>query len=449
MIRTMAEKIIHEFRDPIHVFIHADGDERLVIDSRPVQRLRQVHQLAMAYLLYPGATHSRFEHSLGVMELAGRVFDVVANPATPHPTIRDMFPRLQEDLWRGYWRRVLRMASLCHDVGHLPFSHAAEHALLPEGWSHETLTVAVIESPQMATVWNRMTPALKPRDVAKIAVGAKKFPEQFDPWEAVVSEILVGDAFGVDRMDYLLRDSLHAGVGYGRFDHYRLIETLRLLPAPGTGEPQLGIEQGGLHAAEALLLSRYFMFMQVYLHPVRQAYDIHLMDFLSGWLPGGKFSTDVDEHLRMTDIDVLAAISNPAEDLDDSAADAARRIRERDHFRVLWESNPNDLKVNPEAGRLIFEAAKAEFGEGAIREDRHSPAALPIDFPVLLRDGEIVSAQELSTVLPNIPPASVYYVLIDAARLQPARNWLRARKAALLGGPMEKQQGEVAREGGH
>lgn len=73
-------KLVHEFRDPVHSFIHVDGDERRVIDSAPVQRLRHIHQLAMTHLVYPGATHRRFEHSLGVMELAGQVFDVVTDP---------------------------------------------------------------------------------------------------------------------------------------------------------------------------------------------------------------------------------------------------------------------------------------------------------------------------------------------------------------------------------
>lgn len=119
----------HEIRDPIHVFIRLDTDERRVLNSRPFQRLRYIHQLALTYLVYPGATHRRFEHSLGVMELAGRVFDVVTAADNVHSQLRD-FTRSGDEL--RYWRRVLRMAALCHDVGHLPFSHAAED-LLPKG----------------------------------------------------------------------------------------------------------------------------------------------------------------------------------------------------------------------------------------------------------------------------------------------------------------------------
>src|SRR5437867_4072025 len=85
-------KHVHEIRDPIHVFVRLDSDERAVLDSRPFQRLRHIHQLAMTYQLYPAATHKRFEHSLGVMELAGRVFDIVTHPANVTDGMRKLLP---------------------------------------------------------------------------------------------------------------------------------------------------------------------------------------------------------------------------------------------------------------------------------------------------------------------------------------------------------------------
>jgi HD superfamily phosphohydrolase len=90
-------KHIHEIRDPIHVFIKLDSTERKVLDSRPFQRLRYIHQLAMTYLVYPGATHKRFEHSLGVMELASRVFDVITNPYNILSEIRDSLPEITSE----------------------------------------------------------------------------------------------------------------------------------------------------------------------------------------------------------------------------------------------------------------------------------------------------------------------------------------------------------------
>ncbi len=118
----------------------------------------------------------------------------------------------------------------------------------------------------------RLPPPLRGEDIVKLAVGPKKLKDvNFSDWEAILSEIIVGDAFGVDRIDYLLRDSHHAGVAYGKFDHFRLIDTLRILPRSsgdqdGSLEPLLGIEEGGIHSAEALLLARYFMYSQVYFH---------------------------------------------------------------------------------------------------------------------------------------------------------------------------------------
>src|SRR6266498_3454218 len=105
-------KQIHEIRDPIHVFIRLDSFERKVLDSRPFQRLRHITQLALTYLLYPGATHKRFEHSLGVMELASRVFDVVTATNAIADDVRPLIPEAQSPDELRYWRRVLRMAAL-------------------------------------------------------------------------------------------------------------------------------------------------------------------------------------------------------------------------------------------------------------------------------------------------------------------------------------------------
>ena len=107
-------KHVHEIRDPIHVFVRLDDDERRVLASRPFQRLRHIHQLALTSMLYPAATHTRFEHSLGVMELAGRVFDVLTHPDNVSDEIRHLLPDLAHADKLAYWRRVLRMAALCH-----------------------------------------------------------------------------------------------------------------------------------------------------------------------------------------------------------------------------------------------------------------------------------------------------------------------------------------------
>ena len=225
-------KNIHEIRDPIHVFIRLDSDERKILDSPPFQRLRHIHQLALTYLVYPGATHKRFEHSLGVMELASRIYDVVTEPENIYQeskAVRDIIPKYRE-LEHLKWKRTLRLAALCHDLGHLPFSHVSEE-LLPEGWDHERITMKVILSEEMSDIWKKID--MQPEHVAKLAIGPKKSKDymnvELDEWESILSEIITGDVFGADRMDYLLRDSYHTGVAYGKFDHYRLIDTMRIL----------------------------------------------------------------------------------------------------------------------------------------------------------------------------------------------------------------------------
>lgn len=433
-------KVWHEIRDPVHVFIRLDSNEREVLNSRPVQRLRHIHQLALSYLVYPGATHKRFEHSLGVMELAGKVYDVVTSPQALTDQVRDSLPAIQDDDERAYWRRVVRMAALCHDIGHLPFSHAAESELLPEGWSHEQITKELILSEEMRSIWNSITPPLRPEDVAKIAVGPRKARElTFSTWEAILAEIIVGDAFGVDRMDYLLRDSLHAGVAYGRFDHHRLIDTLRILPVPPSddtesvgGEPTLGVEEGGIQAAEALLLARYLMYSQVYVHPVRRIYDIHLKDFLKDWLKDGVFHPDIGSHLCMTDNEVTAAMLSAAYDPQSPGHDPARRIICREHFRVLYERHPQDVQQNPEAGKAVFESAKRQFGSDAVRHDDYRQPGGEPNFPVLMRDGRIVSSMSISETLHSLPLVAVDYVFVKPELREEAEQWLRGNREEII-----------------
>ena len=275
-------KLFHEVRDPIHVFIRLDKVERQMLNSAPLQRLRNIHQLALSQLVYPGATHKRLEHSLGVMHLAGAIFDSVIVRQQHSDYIREVLPEVVDPSVRSYWRTVLRLAALCHDVGHLPFSHAAEADLLPDEWNHERLTEVILRHDILAEILSNSTPPVRVEDVIKLAVGRKAKGLSFSNWEAILSEIVVGDVFGADRMDYLLRDSHHAGVAYGRFDHHRLIDTMQILPSPaesddgGPREPVLGIEIGGIQSAESLLLARYLMYSQVYIHPIRRIYDQHL-----------------------------------------------------------------------------------------------------------------------------------------------------------------------------
>lgn len=434
-----------EIRDPLHVFIKIAAEERPVLDCPALQRLRHVHQLALSYLVYPAATHRRFEHSLGVMELATRIFDVVTHPDNLTDAVRDIVPTDTHRLLT--YRRALRMAALCHDVGHLPFSHAAEAELLPEGTDHETLTEAVIRSDHMTAIWNDMK--LDPDDIVALAVEPAE-AGNLPPWEAILNEIITGEVFGADRMDYLLRDSLHAGVAYGRFDHFRLIDTLRILPPPAAGggegaqgsDPMLGIELGGIQSAEALLLARYFMFSQVYLHRTRLIYDIHLMDFLKDWLPGGRFSTSLDDHLAMTDNEVNSALLAAKRDTSVPGHAHARRIIDHEHFKVLFAPTAADLKRNAAGPKQLYEAAADKFGGENVRYDRYSKGASVTPFPVLERDGQVVDSSNASDVLATIPIASSHYVFAAREVLSEANAWKDANVVELTAPKPEDENEE-------
>lgn len=433
----MTSKQFHEIRDPIHDFVRLDSDERRVLDSGPVQRLRHIHQLAMSYLVYPGATHKRFEHSLGVMELAGRVFDAVTADQNVLPSVREVVPQLARRDILDYWRKVLRMAALCHDIGHLPFSHAAEKQLLPEAWDHEKITAELIQSDELLEIWQSMTPPMNPQHVAKISVGPGKMKDvEFTNWEALLSEIISGDAFGVDRMDYLLRDSHHAGVAYGKFDQHRLVDTIRILPnvIQNSNEPTLGVEVGGIHSSEALLLARYFMFVQVYHHRVRVAYDFHLKQFLQAWLPEGHFSTDLSSHQKLTDNEVLAALLTDSRDASSPRFEVADRIVNRKHFRQLYIPTRLDKETNEEPLDVVFEAVKNQFDEASVEKSAYTQSSPDLRFPVYDASGIVMSSNDISVVLPNIPIVDIGFILVAPEIIDTASKWLDDNKEAILSG---------------
>jgi HD superfamily phosphohydrolase len=428
---TAMNKRQHEIRDPIHTFISLDTDERKVLDSRPVQRLRHIHQLALTHLIYPGATHRRFEHSLGVMDLAGRVYDVVTDPANLLvDPVRDLVPE-HNSFDHKRWRWVVRMAALCHDIGHLPFSHAGED-LLPDGKKHEHLTLDLIESEHMRSLWNDLN--VKPTDVARLAVGPGKYPSpNFSDWEAILSEIIIGDAFGVDRIDYLLRDSHHTGVAYGKFDHNRLVDNLRILPKSDAEECELtlGIDQGGLHAAEALLLARYFMYTQVYFHPVRRVYDHHLVSFIKAALPGEQFSMKLEDHLQMTDNELTTDILTAARSPSHAGYVPARLIVEREHFKLVYERNPADLARNTNAAAIFAAGLTSQFPSTSVHYSRYRERGRAIDFPVWTRSG-VSSAWALSDILQRLPVVAFDYIFVARDKELEAERWLKHNREQLL-----------------
>ncbi len=331
---------LYEVRDPVHNFILFEDFEKELINSQPVQRLKSIKQLALTYEVYPGATHSRFEHSLGTMELATQAFNIIVRKRPPALT-----GLAWSDLETETYLKVLRVGALLHDIGHAPFSHTPE-GLLPEGYKgHESFTEAFIRSDYIRPLLDMGIVTLNADQVVAVALGPEKCP-QVDPSVQLLQELVAGE-LGVDRMDYLVRDALHTGATAGRFDYHRLMNTLTVIEHPITDSPVLAIEAGGLHAAEELLLARYFMFLQVYFHDVRRIYDVHLVDFLASVLPDGRFPVEVEHYLRYTDdwihVTIMMAIAQGGR-----KAELAGRLVNRRHYRNVYEIPAPEKAADPE-----------------------------------------------------------------------------------------------------
>ncbi len=300
------------FRDPIHGFIRADPLERALINSRPVQRLRSIHQLGFAYLVFPGAEHSRFSHLLGAMHLAGRLYDALA---AQHPRLLDPDPASRD-------RRLVRAAALVHDLGHAPFSHSAEE-LFEDDLDHEAMTARLLGLAQIERIFERHGDGLSPADVTRL-LGR---PAGDD--ERLLHQIVSGE-LDVDKMDYLLRDSLYCGVRYGSYDLERLLDTVVPLEDPETGGWGIGVGEGGVHALEALVMARYYMFTQVYFNPTVKAFELHFNEWLAE--TGRRWPAAPEAFLEHDDVTILAAMR----------ADPSRHARAvvcRDYFPLAFESD--------------------------------------------------------------------------------------------------------------
>ncbi|MDE3055095.1 MAG: HD domain-containing protein [Verrucomicrobiota bacterium] len=396
--------------DAVHGFIPLDELEKELVDSFPFQRLHYIHQLGIAYLVYPGATHSRFEHSLGVMFLATLMFDKICKSV--RPDVFHFVPRKGSAEYH-YWRRVLRMAALCHDLGHLPFSHVAEKDLLGVG-GHEGWTLKIIESSYLQPIWEKLlthssygqalTEKNVVEDIKKVAIGEEKWHaltgQSFTAWEKVVSELITGDFFGADRIDYLLRDARSTGVVYGLFDYHQLIETLRILPNAEEGDSlQLGIDENGLESCEALMLARHFMHRRIYQYSSVKAYNFHLRRYMKAHFDK-KALESVDLFLSVSDIDLIAALMKAARDPQLPGHRDARCIIFREHrFRALTippAITEKDLAEFRKREKIPPSEIGWEFHTACPSLDR-------LSFPVSRRHVVIQKAHECSELLLKLP----------------------------------------------
>lgn len=319
------------FRDPVHGFIHLSRKELYLVETRAFRRLRNIKQLALTYLVYPGAMHTRFEHSLGVMELATRAFNALRREGSEsRELLTETLKNIGMDISQA--SMLLRVTALLHDVGHLPFSHGGE-GILPQEIKHEQVSIAIIRDDELS--------GLLEREFYSGIVGhiALLLGEGEPPPELLILKKLISGQFDADRMDYLSRDSLHCGVGYGHFDYLRLLETLRAKQS-NEGGLELSVERGGIHTLEAMVLARYWMFTQVYFHKTRRIYDIYLSRYLKAW-----YVNQYENLLGVLNHDDVTMMNEILQDAERAGSgdreNYAKRILERKHHHVIYETDNN------------------------------------------------------------------------------------------------------------
>ena len=234
-----------EIKDPVHGYVYVTEAEKEIIDSYPVQRLHRLRQLAGTEFVYPGANHTRFEHSIGVMYLAGCLSE---NP--------NLSQYLSEDEIQS-----IRIAALLHDVGHGPFSHVFEHLLVKFlNKTHEDMTTWIIQKSELNDIINGL--GYDPNVIGKLAVGSLH-----KPGKAFIDQV-IQSSVDVDKLDFVVRDTYHTGAEYGYVDIFRLIHMLDVL------DENLAVDLGALSALESFMLARLESFKSIYFHRVGRAAQI-------------------------------------------------------------------------------------------------------------------------------------------------------------------------------
>lgn len=358
-------------KDPVHDLILVEPYARALLDEPAVQRLRFIRQTGTAHLVYPGANHTRFEHSLGAHHLA-----MVASGALrlPEPEAR-----------------LLGAGALLHDVGHGPFSHLSERVVeRATGRSHEDHSVARILGELAGTL---ETHDVDPKEVARLITGDHALRG------------LVSGPLDVDRIDYLLRDGHYTGMATS-VDAGRLMTTLTL------HDGQVVLRREGLAAAEALLVTRFSMHAAVYFHKTCRAAELLLEHAMDRLVEGGEVSGEV--LATLDDADVVALLRrHPGE-----AGRMARRVFERRLTKVAFEVPYRQLEarwVQATTGnhRRLGEiedqiAGGASVPAHHVQVDLPAPPGLPeVDAPILGEDGEVVMLSEASTLVRALSEAHV------------------------------------------
>jgi HD superfamily phosphohydrolase len=294
-----------EIKDPVLGYVYITADEKEIIDSYPVQRLRRLRQLAGAEYVYPGANHTRFEHSVGVMYLAGRV---VENP--------NISQRTSE-----HEAEMVRIAALLHDVGHGPFSHVFEHLLDKElNKTHEDMTLWIVKNSELKDILNKL--GYEAEEIGKLAVGRLHKPKK-----AFLDQI-ISSSVDVDKLDFVVRDTYHTGAEYGYIDVFRLIHTLDVL------DEDLAVDLGSLSALESFVIARIESFKSIYFHRVGRAAQIMLataIEKANEELCLANFKT-AEDYLAMDDYTVWTMLKNC-----DRSSEIIKNLERRNLLKCAYE----------------------------------------------------------------------------------------------------------------
>ena len=287
-------------RDPIHGNITLSDIELRLLDTPQLQRMRRIKQNGLCYLIYPAMNSTRFEHSLGVMHLAGRVAD---------------------HLELGREEKInLRIAGLLHDIGHCAFSHTSDAVLNKIGISHEENSIQMIIRTEIADILKEN--GINPIEVTELITGRGRFGK------------IISSEIDVDKMDYLIRDSYYAGVAYGIIDLERIIYGMKII------KEEMVIDRGSLEAVESLLISRNMMYQTVYRHHTKRIVESMFSEALNDLLENGKVG--YDEFLLMDDIDLVYVLRHSG----GYSQDIMKRIDERRLFKTFFQENLSAVNEN-------------------------------------------------------------------------------------------------------
>jgi uncharacterized protein len=353
-------------RDPLWNNIRVDPLALRLIDTAPFQRLRYVRQLGLAYLVYPGASHSRFEHALGAYHLAQRALALFGE--------RD----LERDVGRDACV-IVRCAALLHDIGHYPFSHALEEI---GALHHEEVARPLITTGEVAEVLRSELGADAPERIMALIRGESDSPLQG----------LISGSLDLDKIEYLKRDAFMCGVNYGDIDVDRLLNSLMLVGDPERGTPTVGISEKGLSALESLLFAKYQMYRNVYWHHAVRSATAMYKRLVDGALRAG--SLDAATLAAFTDEGLLHELAQRA------PSPLLAALRGRRLYKRVFECPAAELP--PEAGEWIADdrALVVAVEDQLARELGLAPGELLLDYPtktqmlgldipVLRRDGSV------------------------------------------------------------